>query len=109
MATNSEEKSCPAFQGRADAGRVLASRLMRFAARPDVVVLAVSSGGVPVGFEIAQAVVAPLDVILVRDLPAPGHPDIVMGTLASGGVLMLNPDVVHEFNIPDEQIQAVVT
>lgn len=109
MRTQSQKgKATQAFQDRAAAGRTLASRLMHFAARPDVVVLALPPGGVPVGYEIAQTLVAPLDVFLLRELPTPGHPEIVMGTLASGGILMLNPDVVHEFNISEAQIQALI-
>lgn len=96
------------FRDRAEAGRMLAERLMRFAARPDVVVLALPPGGVPVGFEIAHAVVAPLDVFLVRELLTPGNPEIVTGTITSGGIVVLNPDMVHQFNLSDTQIQTAV-
>lgn len=95
------------FRDRAEAGRALASRLMGFGGRGDVVVLALPRGGVVVGYEISQALNAPLDVFMVRKLGTPGQPELAMGAIASGGVIVLNPDVVHALNIPDEVIRGV--
>ena len=95
------------FQDRFEAGRFLASKLTQFANRPDVVVLALPRGGVPVGFEVAKALNAPLDVFVVRKLGLPGQPELAMGAIASGGVRVLNQDVVRALGIPDELIDAV--
>jgi predicted phosphoribosyltransferase len=95
------------FRDRAEAGRALATRLMGFAGRGDVVVLALPRGGVPVGYEVARALNAPLDVFIVRKLGTPGQPELAMGAIASGGILVLNPDVVHSLNISDEMIRSV--
>ena len=95
------------FQDRAEAGRALAAKLMGFAGRGDVIVLALPRGGVVVGYEVAQALAAPLDVFMVRKLGTPGQPELAMGAIASGGVTVLNPDVVHGLNIPDEVIRGV--
>src|SRR5690348_9534608 len=80
---------------------------MGFAGRGDVVVLALPRGGAVVGYEVAQALNAPLDVFVVRKLGTPGQPELAMGAIASGGVIVLNPDVVHALNIPDEVIREV--
>lgn len=93
------------FQDRAEAGRALATRLMGFAGRGDVLVLALPRGGAVVGYEVAQALNAPFDVFLVRKLGTPGQPELAMGAIASGGVIVLNPDVVHSLNIPNEVIR----
>ena len=93
------------FRDREEAGRGLAARLMGFAGRGDVVVLALPRGGVVVGYEVAQALNAPLDVFVVRKLGTPGQPELAMGAIASGGVVILNADVVHGLNIPDEVIR----
>lgn len=95
------------FQDRTEAGRVLATRLMGFAARGDVVVLALPRGGAVVAYEVAQALNAPLDVFVVRKLGTPGQPELAMGAIASGGVIVLNPDVVHGLNISEEVIRGV--
>jgi putative phosphoribosyl transferase len=95
------------FRDRAEAGRVLATKLTGFAGRGDVVVLALPRGGAVVGYEVAQALNAPLDVFVVRKLGTPGQPELAMGAIASGGVIALNPDVVHALNIPDEVIRHV--
>jgi putative phosphoribosyl transferase len=83
------------FRDRADAGRQLGARLQHYANRPDVVVLALPRGGVPVAFEVAQALHAPLDVFQVRKLGMPGHEEWASGAIASGDILVLNDDVVH--------------
>jgi predicted phosphoribosyltransferase len=95
------------FRDRFEAGRVLAGRLLKYANRPDVLVLALPRGGVPVAFEVARALHAPLDVFLVRKLGVPGHEELAMGAIASGGVRVLNDEVVRALHIPDEEIDAV--
>src|SRR5205085_6126024 len=90
-----------------DAGRQLAAKLMRYAGRPDVIVLALPRGGVPVAAEVARALRAPLDVFLVRKLGLPGHEELAMGAIGSGGVRVLNEDVVRTLRIPEKEIDAV--
>ena len=88
------------FRDRAEAGRRLAEKLVEYAGRPDVLVLALPRGGVPVAFEVARALEAPLDVFVVRKLGVPGHEELAMGAIASGGVWVLNDDVIEALNIP---------
>jgi predicted phosphoribosyltransferase len=95
------------FRNRADAGRVLAGRLEAYANRPDVLVLALPRGGVPVAFEVARALHAPLDLFLVRKLGLPGHEELAMGAIASGGVRVLNEEVVRLLRVPPEVIDLV--
>jgi predicted phosphoribosyltransferase len=95
------------FHDRFDAGRLLASKLRRFANRSDTVVLALPRGGVPVGFEVAKALNAPLDVFVVRKLGVPGYEELAMGAIASGGIRVLNEDLVRAAGIPDEVIDQV--
>jgi putative phosphoribosyl transferase len=95
------------FKDRFEAGRVLASRLSDLGNRPDVVVLALPRGGVPVGFEVATALNAPLDVFLVRKLGVPGHEELAMGAIASGDVRVLNRDVIEALEIPQQVIEAI--
>lgn len=95
------------FRDRADAGRELAGRLAAYAHRPDVLVLALPRGGVPVAYEVARALGAPLDVFLVRKLGVPGHEELAMGAVATGGVRVLNPDAVEGLRISDRVIDAV--
>ena len=95
------------FKDRVTAGRLLAGKLGKYADRSDVVVLALPRGGVPVGFEVAQALHAPLDLFLVRKLGMPGQEELAMGAIASGGVRVLNEDVVDALRIPQEVIDAV--
>src|SRR4051812_41615192 len=83
------------FHDRRDAGRRLAAELTEFADRPDVLVLALPRGGVPVGFEIAGALHVPLDVFVVRKLGLPWHEELAMGALASGGVRILDHDLIR--------------
>ena len=80
---------------------------MGFAGRGDVVVLALPRGGVVVGYEVARALNAPLDVFIVRKLGTPGQPELAMGAVASGGIIVLNPDVVHALNLSDDVIRGV--
>jgi putative phosphoribosyl transferase len=95
------------FRDRNDAGRQLAGRLAKYAGRPEVVVLALPRGGVPVGFQVAQALGVPLDVFLVRKLGLPGREELAMGAIASGGERVLNEDVVQSLGIPEEVIETV--
>lgn len=95
------------FQDREDAGRQLAERLSEYAHQPDVLVLALPRGGVPVAYEVARSLGAPLDVYLVRKLGVPGHEELAMGAIASGGVCVLNEEVVEMLRIPQEVIDSV--
>src|SRR5205807_1194822 len=87
------------FQDRFDAGRQLGARLSSYAKRGDVVVLALPRGGVPVGYEVARQLNAPLDIFLVRKLGVPGREELAMGAIASGGVRVVNEDVMRELGI----------
>lgn len=95
------------FHDRRAAGQVLAALLRHYAGRQDVVVLALPRGGVPVAFEVAEALGAPLDLFLVRKLGTPGHRELAMGAIASGGVRVLNPDVIQWYGITPGAIDAV--
>jgi len=95
------------FRDRIEAGQVLASHLSHYADRDDVLVLGLPRGGVPVAFEVARALHAPLDVFVVRKLGLPGHPELAVGAIASGGVRVLNDEVVRAFDLPPELIDAV--
>lgn len=95
------------FRDRAEAGRLLAAKLKAYAGCPNVLVLALPRGGVPVAFEVAQALRAPLDVFVVRKLGVPGHEELAMGAIATGGVRVLNDEVVSELGIPKWIIDAV--
>src|SRR2546422_4946700 len=95
------------YQDRSDAGRALARRLMNYANRNDVLVLGLPRGGVPVAFEVAKALKAPLDVFIVRKLGAPDYPELAMGAIATGGVRVLNEEVVKKLRIREEDIEAV--
>ncbi len=97
----------PLFQDRRDAGRKLAAKLTGYAGRQDVVVLALPRGGVPVAFEVAIALSAPLDIFLVRKLGVPGHEELAMGAIASGGVRVLNEQVVQSLAISPALIDEV--
>ena len=95
------------FRDRHEAGRHLATALRAYAGRPDVLVLALPRGGVPVGYEVALALDAPLDVMQVRKLGVPGHEELAMGAIASGGVRIVSQDVVELLQIPDRVIATV--
>ncbi|MBV8506632.1 MAG: phosphoribosyltransferase [Alphaproteobacteria bacterium] len=96
------------YRNRTDAGRQLAEKLAVYANRPDVLVLALPRGGVPVGFEVARALGAPLDVFLVRKLGVPGHEELAMGAVATGGVRVLNDEIVSGLGISEHEIDAAV-
>ena len=95
------------FADRMQAGRLLAKKLNEYANRSDVVVLALPRGGVPVGYEVARELNAPLDVFLVRKLGLPGHEEFAMGAIASGGVRVMNQYVVESLGISDRFIDEV--
>jgi putative phosphoribosyl transferase len=95
------------FHDRYDAGRQLARGLTAYADRSDVLVLALPRGGVPVAYEVARALHAPLDVFLVRKLGLPGHEELAMGAIASGGVRVLNEELVHVLDINPDIIDEV--
>src|ERR1700736_1419657 len=95
------------FHDRREAGLLLAAKLAAYANHPDVVVLALPRGGVPVAYEIARALRAPLDVFVVRKLGVPGYEELAMGALATGGVRVLNDQVVERLGIPQHVINAV--
>ena len=95
------------YRDRIEAGKKLAELLKQYANRQDVLVLALPRGGVPVAFEVANALHTPLDIFLVRKLGVPGHEELAMGAIATGGVRVLNEDVVGYLDIPGEIIDAV--
>jgi putative phosphoribosyl transferase len=97
------------FRDRAEAGRALARVLSHYAGRDDVIVLALPRGGVPVAAEVAKELGAPLDVFLVRKLGVPGHEELAMGAIASGGVLVLDDGVLRWLGISEEQVQRALT
>src|SRR5688500_4961700 len=95
------------YEDRRHAGVELAARLSQLKGRPGVVVLALPRGGVPVAYEVARALDAPLDVFLVRKLGLPGHRELAMGAIASGGVRVLNDEVVSWYRVPEPVINAI--
>jgi putative phosphoribosyl transferase len=95
------------FRDRFDAGRFLAGKLLHYADDPDVLILALPRGGVPVGFEVARALGAPLDVFLVRKLGLPGHEELAIGAIASGGLQVLNQEVLKSVFVPQEVITRI--
>ena len=97
------------FQDRRDAGKKLARELVRYAERTDVLVLALPRGGVPVAYEVALALNAPLDVFIVRKLGLPDREELAIGAIASGDIRVLNEDVVELLNVPDEVINFVAS
>src|SRR5690242_11742502 len=95
------------YRDRSEAGKELATRLSAYKHRDDVLVLALPRGGVPVAFEVAQALETPLDVFLVRKLGVPDHKELAMGAIATGGVRVLNEEVVDYLKIPDSVIESI--
>lgn len=94
---------------RQDAGRRLAAELGRYAGRDDTIVLGVPRGGVVVAFEVARAIGAPLDIFIVRKLGSPGQKELAVGAIGSGGVRVLNDDVVEALGLTEDQIEAIAT
>jgi putative phosphoribosyl transferase len=98
------------FRDRTEAGHVLAERLRKYAGRDDVVVLALPRGGVPVAYEVAKALGVPLGVFVVRKLGVPGHEELAMGAIASGGLLVLDERLVRALGLDESQLeQAIAT
>ena len=95
------------FRDRRDAGRKLAQKLTAYAGRTDVIVLALPRGGVPVAYEVALALHAPLDIFIVRKLGLPGHEELAVGAIASGGTRVLNEDIIGYLNISEAVIDAI--
>lgn len=96
------------FENRRESGKVLAARLSEFENRQDVVVLALPRGGVPVAFEVARALNAPLDVFMVRKLGVPGQEELAFGAISSGGTTVFNESLVHALRITDGMIEKVI-
>lgn len=96
------------FRDRREAGKKLAQKLSVYAGRQDVTVLALPRGGVPVAYEVARALNAPLDVFIVRKLGMPGREELAIGAIASGGVRVLNQDIIRMLSIPDEVVEFIV-
>lgn len=95
------------FADRAEAGRRLAAKLAKYAGRADVIVLGIPRGGVVVADQVAQALGAPSDVFLSRKLGVPGQEELAFGALASGGVRVIDQDLIRELNIPDAQVDRI--
>jgi putative phosphoribosyl transferase len=95
------------FDDRTDAGRQLAGKLVAYAGRKDVIVLGIPRGGVPVAFEVARALRAPLDIFLSRKLGVPGQEELAFGALASGGVRVLDRELIEELNISEREIEHI--
>jgi predicted phosphoribosyltransferase len=96
------------FSDRTDAGRYLATKLDAYQGRADLLVLALPRGGVPVGFEVARALHAPLDVFIVRKLGVPGHEELAIGAIASGGAKVLDHYLIRELGITDDELSRVI-
>jgi putative phosphoribosyl transferase len=97
------------FYDRMEAGQILSAELQHYSDWPEVIVLALPRGGVAVGVEVAKELHAPLDIFVVRKLGVPGQQELAMGAIASGGIRILNPNVVRSFEIPEETINAVAS
>jgi|SRR5436190_8714388 len=93
------------FENRFHAGQILAEAVDHYRDRSDVLVLALPRGGVPVAFEVAKALRAPLDVFLVRKVGLPGHEELAIGAIASGGITVINHETVDEFHIPEQEVR----
>lgn len=102
------ERGMCMFHDRVDAGRQLARMLARYANREDVLVLGIPRGGVPVAFEVAQALHAPLDVLLVRKLGVPGERELAMGAIASGGARILNRRLIAQLGVTEKQVAETI-
>src|ERR671924_2404214 len=95
------------FANRSEAGKEVATKLMKYANRGDVLILALPRGGVPVAYEVARALRAPLDVFLVRKLGVPGHEELAMGAIARGGTRVLNDEVLELVGLTGEDVERV--
>jgi len=97
------------FRDRTHAGQILAEKLRKYANRPGLVILALPRGGVPVAYEVAKALNAPLDIFLVRKLGLPWHPELAMGAIADGDIRILNDDIIRAYRVPKLVIEKVAT
>ena len=96
------------FKDRSDAGRALAAALRHYANHDDLLVLALPRGGVPVAYEVARELGAPLDIFLVRKLGVPGHEEFAMGAIAEGGAIVLNRDLIQQLGVPPRAVESVI-
>jgi putative phosphoribosyl transferase len=96
------------FQNRVEAGRLLASQLQGYAAKAEVIVVALPRGGVPVAFEIARCLDVPLDILIVRKLGAPWQPELAMGAVASGGIRLLDRALIRSLNLPNNYVYGLI-
>ncbi|MBC7755152.1 MAG: hypothetical protein H7Z20_00625 [Bdellovibrio sp.] len=96
------------FRDRTEAGRKLADRLAVYANYPDAMVLALPRGGLPVAFEVAEALNLPLDIFVVRKLSLPSHEEFAIGAIASSGAIVLNQDLINQLSLSDETIEHIV-
>lgn len=96
------------FRDRYEAGKVIATQLKDYANKPDVIVLALPRGGVPVGYEIAKALALPLDVFIVRKLGVPGHEELAMGAIATGGTTIFNEEIIDDLHISQSAIDLIL-
>ena len=108
MVSDPASRSDQRYRDRRDAGRTLAELLREYAGRDDVVVLALPRGGVPVGYEVAKALDAPFDVFTVRKLGVPGNPELAMGAIATGGVIVLDQRLIQLLGVDRSQLQQLV-
>jgi putative phosphoribosyl transferase len=104
-----ERAQATRFRDRSEAGRVLAQQLTEYAGRDDVIVLALPRGGIPVGYEVAKALGAPLEVFVARKLGVPGHQELAMGAIASGGSAVLDQGLVRRLGVTQAQLDEAVT
>jgi putative phosphoribosyl transferase len=99
----------PKFHNRREAGKILAEKLIHFANKPDVLVLALSRGGIPVAYEVSQKLNVPMDVLVIRKLRTPGHEEVTMGAVAQGGTRVLNEAVIKTLYISDKIVEQVTS
>lgn len=102
-----EQRSMLPFRDRAEAGRMLGSALVGYAGREDVLILALPRGGIPVAYEVAKSLAAPLDVFVVRQLGAPGNEELAIGAAAPGGICILQEQIIAEMKIPAEAVREI--
>lgn len=95
------------FQDRSEAGRLLADRLIAYSAHPDVIVLALPRGGVPVAFEVASALDVPLDIFLVRKFGVPGYEELALGAISTGGVRVVNTEIARDLGLSDSDVEVL--